>query len=359
MRKFITILALALFLASPSAAVWGVNKEVDPFTDAKKCYAHSDRVRHDRVLNPPYNGTKAWLGVGSDATSSWAYIGFTFMNIPESGEIWLRYRTDKEVGYLAVSEASGGRGFLKFSNDDNVIGIIRSANFMLIEVPFYGSHPAIFRFDLSGSSASISKCYDYTGYSVIFARILEERREAERRLREKEMAELEEKREAERKEREAERARREAELDLWEKEMIELEEELAAEKNKREIEQIRKFSLSAVKKVAETQTALERNTVSGCGVYVKNTDEIYTMFVKFLQDSNFSHIDESCSELQPGTYSPANSRLMTYKERLEVDQLAGWTNYPEHGECRSRVVENLEFLLATCNWSELKGASQP
>lgn len=351
MRKFITILALALLLASPSAAAWNVNKEVDPFTEAKSCYAHSDRVRHDRVLNPPYNETKAWLGVGSNVTKSWAYIGFTSMNIPGSDNLYLRYRTDKEVGYLAVSEADGGREFLNFDNDDNVIGMIRSANFMLIEVPFYGSRPAIFRFDLSGSSAAISKCYDYTGYSITLARILEKRREAERKA-EQERREVHE---AELRLQEREAALL---LRIKEREIQKIQRERRLRENPK-IEEIRKFSLGAVEKIAETKAILKRNIVDGCGVYVKNTDEMHKMFSKFIQAGNFLRIDMKCSESQHGIYSPKKHRWVTYKEHLETEQLAGWINYPEHGECRSRVIENLEFLLATCKWSELNGTLQP
>jgi hypothetical protein len=45
-------------------------------TGATQVFAASPTVGPTQRIGPPYGGVEAWLGVGCDRKSEWAYIGF-------------------------------------------------------------------------------------------------------------------------------------------------------------------------------------------------------------------------------------------------------------------------------------------
>src|SRR5512138_2374109 len=80
MKTLIGLLAILPFclLSLPATAQqWDHRISRDEMTGVIEGYASSPSREPRRSLGFPYQEVRAWLGVGCDADSEWAYVGFT------------------------------------------------------------------------------------------------------------------------------------------------------------------------------------------------------------------------------------------------------------------------------------------
>ncbi|MGM0609406.1 MAG: hypothetical protein ACQESP_13440 [Candidatus Muiribacteriota bacterium] len=166
MRKKSIILltiTLILFFTLSSSAEWTTSSSEDEMTGEKSWYAISPEVSPTEEMGFPYNGTKAFLVVGTDGDSEWAYIGFsTEPNISDDetedgySVIKTRVKWDDEVNTMTFTQKWGSK-FIHFKNTDLAISKIENSNSVLIEISWYGEGEVYFRFPLDGSSDAINK----------------------------------------------------------------------------------------------------------------------------------------------------------------------------------------------------------
>lgn len=147
---------------------WSTSVSVDEMTGSKQAFANSVRVSPTRQMQFPYSDVKAWLGVGCDGDSEWAYFGFsTAPNLTnentESGYdiIDARIKWDDEIQQTRLTQEWGER-FIGFGYDEGAISKITSSSTVLLELSWHGEGNVNFRFPLKGSAAALnemrSKC---------------------------------------------------------------------------------------------------------------------------------------------------------------------------------------------------------
>lgn len=148
---------------NPPPTSWRTTSSVDEITGEKSSYAASIRVKPRQRMGFPYGDTEAWLGVGCDGSSEWAYIGFSNSpNIPDGDTrdghdyITARNRWDDAAGVSTFTQ-QWGSSFLHFQNDATVINKLMSSASYLIEINWYGEGNVLFEFPLNGSSAAIEQ----------------------------------------------------------------------------------------------------------------------------------------------------------------------------------------------------------
>jgi hypothetical protein len=110
----------------------------------------------------PYHDVQAWLGFGCDASSEWAYVGFTDSpNLTNDdthdgySSVDTRVRWDGTVTTMRLTQDWGGEA-LHFSSDANAISSMVAGKEVLLELDWYGSGKVHFPFTLEGSSAAIA-----------------------------------------------------------------------------------------------------------------------------------------------------------------------------------------------------------
>lgn len=165
-RLILASVSLSLLAASvggPAMAHWTTSASKDEMTGQLNHYAQSQSVCAQKRMSFPYAGTKAWLAIGCDGKTEWAYIGFTVSpNLLSTsnayGHEWVaaRIRWDDYVEDVTLTHEYGST-FLHFTNDPVAIIRIAQANSALLEVNWYGQWRTCFRFSLRGSSAAIRK----------------------------------------------------------------------------------------------------------------------------------------------------------------------------------------------------------
>ena len=64
-------------LSIPVVAQWNVSNSTDEMTGEKSSYCSSSSIYPTKSMDFPYSDVKAWIGIGCDGDSEWAYIGFT------------------------------------------------------------------------------------------------------------------------------------------------------------------------------------------------------------------------------------------------------------------------------------------
>ncbi len=161
LRALVTL--LALILATSASAAWHVQTDRDEMTGERSCYAHSSTVPPTERMGFPYSDVQAWLGVGSDGMSDWAYIGFsTSPNLTGSKTkdgydlITTRIKWDDKVEIVTLRQEWGSK-FLHFLSDEKAMASMMAANTVLVELNWYGEGKVYFRFSLAGSTAAITK----------------------------------------------------------------------------------------------------------------------------------------------------------------------------------------------------------
>ena len=152
-----------LLLPGQSAAKWSTSVSKDAMTGEKSCYAHSASTGPTERMGFPYNDVKAWIGIGSDGRSEWAYVGFSDSpNLTDTdiGDGYTKIRTrikwDDQVENVTMIQMWGAE-FLHFENDNVIIKRIAESSTVLLELNWFGEGKTYFQFSLGGSSAAIAK----------------------------------------------------------------------------------------------------------------------------------------------------------------------------------------------------------
>lgn len=142
---------------------WGNTRSKDEMTGKQSSYATSPTVAPKAPMAFPYQGTTAWLGVGCDKGSEWAYIGFSKapnLNNTETEDgyniIKTRFKWNEAVETVTLTQKWGAE-FIHFQNDRDAISRIASASAAVLELDWHGQRPVHFEFPLRGSSAALSK----------------------------------------------------------------------------------------------------------------------------------------------------------------------------------------------------------
>ena len=130
-------------------------------TGKRSAYATSEVVAPTRQMDFPYSDVKAWLGVGCDGESEWAFVGFKGgVNLADTESrdgfnvINTRIRWDAAVSEVRLTQ-KWGANFLHFADKRQVIAKVSSASSVLLELEWHGQRPTFFEFPLRGSSEAL------------------------------------------------------------------------------------------------------------------------------------------------------------------------------------------------------------
>jgi len=132
-------------------------------TGKRQVFATSPIVSATEKMDFPYRDVTAWLGVGCDGKSEWAYIGFSKApNLTDTdigdgyNRINTRIKWNETVQNVTLIQ-EWGAPFLHFENDRQVISKITSANSALLELKWYGQNHPYFNFSLDGAVAAVTE----------------------------------------------------------------------------------------------------------------------------------------------------------------------------------------------------------
>ncbi|WP_417522269.1 zinc ribbon domain-containing protein [Marinobacter sp.] len=153
------------------APEWRIFESADEMTGDKSAYAVSPNAEATQRMGFPYGDVEAWLGVGCDASSEWAYIGFNNAPNLNGGDIGdgyrdfrLRVRWDDNVVFDTFRQRWSAEA-LHFHNDRGAIQKISGSNSVMVELDWHGQGTVRFPFTLNGSSKAIQdirrKCGEY------------------------------------------------------------------------------------------------------------------------------------------------------------------------------------------------------
>lgn len=158
------ILSLILFLSGNVFAQWDTSTSEDQMTGEKTCYATSSSVNSTEPMGFPYSDTKAWIGIGTDGSDEWVYIGFS--ESPNLTDTSIQDGYDKintrikwnedEIEEKGLTQKWGSK-FIHFQDNDYIISKIESSNTLLIELNWYGEDTVYYSFSLDGSAAAINE----------------------------------------------------------------------------------------------------------------------------------------------------------------------------------------------------------
>jgi hypothetical protein len=153
---------------------WTTSSSKDEMSGEQSSFATSPVTLSTRPMAFPYNGTKAWLGVGCNMSIEWVFVGFTKapnLNNTKLGDgynvIEADIKWDNFLGYAVLTQ-KWGASFLHFNYDytTDAIEKIVSFNTAMLELDWHGQQPVHFQFTLRGSSAAVAeirrKCSKYS-----------------------------------------------------------------------------------------------------------------------------------------------------------------------------------------------------
>lgn len=142
---------------------WRTSASVDKMMGRRQVFASSPTVSATEKMEFPYHDVSAWLGVGCDGKSEWAYIGFTeapnLTNTEtESGynRINTRIKWDGAVESVELLQ-EWGASFLHFQTDHQIIKKMSTASSVLLELYWYGQNHPYFNFSLDGAAKAIAE----------------------------------------------------------------------------------------------------------------------------------------------------------------------------------------------------------
>ncbi|WP_342632179.1 zinc ribbon domain-containing protein [Marinobacter alkaliphilus] len=153
------------------APEWRTFESSDEMTGEKSAYAVSPNAEPTQRMGFPYGDVEAWLGIGCDASSEWAYIGFTQAPNLINGEIGdgyhsfrVRVRWDENVVFETLRQKWTADA-MHFYSDASIIQKIGGASSAMVELNWYGEGAVRFPFTLNGSSKALQnirgKCARY------------------------------------------------------------------------------------------------------------------------------------------------------------------------------------------------------
>lgn len=143
--------------------IWTATTSTDEMTGKKTAYAFSPTVASKRKMGFPYRDVAAWLGVGCDGKSEWAYIGFNSApNLADTetedgyNRINTRIKWNNHLEKVTLTQ-DWGASFIHFVSDKSAITKIITSNAALLELKWHGEQPTYFEFSLNGSSAALKR----------------------------------------------------------------------------------------------------------------------------------------------------------------------------------------------------------
>jgi hypothetical protein len=153
----------AVAWTSTGFAQWRNAVSENEMTKQVEAYALSQAVESTRPMQPPYQGTTAWLGVGCSGAREWAFIGFSEApnivdDLTQDGYnvIAARIRWDETTRRALLSQ-EWGSPFLMFDADENAIPRVEQSGTALLELNWYGQGQTYFEFSLIGATAAIGE----------------------------------------------------------------------------------------------------------------------------------------------------------------------------------------------------------
>lgn len=161
----IRLLFVACFaLGSVGAnAAWTTSTSKDEMTGKISAYASSNDISPSKPMGFPYATLKAWLGIGCNSESEWAYIGFTSqpnLNNTETNSgynsIDTRIKWGDSLEGVELNQDWGSK-FIHFIDDKRAILGIEKSSSVLLELDWHGNGKTYFKFPLSGSSKALKK----------------------------------------------------------------------------------------------------------------------------------------------------------------------------------------------------------
>ncbi|TLM63963.1 MAG: zinc ribbon domain-containing protein [Deltaproteobacteria bacterium] len=150
---------------------WETFSSKDEMTGKRSSYATSPTITPKNPMAFPYQDTTAWLAVGCNKGSEWAYIGFSKapnLNDTETGDgynvIKTRFKWNNTVETAEFIQKWGGES-IHFENAKYAITHIASSSVAVLELDWHGQRPVHFEFPLHGASAALlkirSECKSY------------------------------------------------------------------------------------------------------------------------------------------------------------------------------------------------------
>jgi hypothetical protein len=131
-------------------------------TGAKQVFASSPTVQSTEKMEFPYHNVEAWLGVGCDGKSEWAYIGFTEApNLTDTdtkdgySQITARFKWGDTLQNVSLVQ-EWGAAFLHFDADRQAIEKMSSSTVAMLELKWFGQNRPHFSFPLDGAASAIS-----------------------------------------------------------------------------------------------------------------------------------------------------------------------------------------------------------
>ena len=163
--------------AEDSTPKWEVTSDTDRMTNATQWFATSPTVSSMDPMSAPYNDTQAWLGVGCDGKSEWAYVGFsdspnlTNTNIHNGySSIYTPIKWDSKIETVTLTQKWGAK-FLGFDSNKEAIKNIVDHKSVLLELSWYSSGDVYFKFPLDGADKTVQtirlKCALSTAASLL------------------------------------------------------------------------------------------------------------------------------------------------------------------------------------------------
>ncbi len=142
---------------------WNTTVSVDEMTGKTQAFAYSKSVSPTRQMDFPYSNVEAWVGVGCDGSSEWAYFGFTTApNLTNDDTkdgynlISTRVKWNDSIENTRLTQDWGSK-FIHFSNKSAAISKITSSSSMMLELQWHGQGRVNFAFPLKGSSEAIQE----------------------------------------------------------------------------------------------------------------------------------------------------------------------------------------------------------
>lgn len=142
---------------------WDTSRSKNEMTGKNSSYAHSPSTFSTKPMSFPYSDVKAWLGIGCDSDSEWAYIGFNEapnLNDDETEDgynaITTKIKWDESIEETYLTQKWGAE-FLHFKFDTSAIEKIQKNNKVLLSLQWHGQGTVYFDFTLRGSSAALKK----------------------------------------------------------------------------------------------------------------------------------------------------------------------------------------------------------
>lgn len=150
-------------VSNPKKSPWSVAISKDEMTGKAEAYAVSVSVPAKPRMKFPYSDVTAWLGVGCNDSSEWAYIGFNGgvnLSDTETGSGYNTFTTrvkwNEEIVNTKFTQKWSAE-VIHFQNDVGAVNRIMGSKTALIEMRWHGQESTYFQFSLDGSSAAIKK----------------------------------------------------------------------------------------------------------------------------------------------------------------------------------------------------------